>query len=73
MHLEMQDLKNRNWIYNGNLSDYLNPAEFMGFPNIEDISVIYKGTPIPPIPINIQKNKFKWVLYSRRIRNRNNF
>lgn len=41
LHLEMQDLTNHNWIYNGDKSIYTNPAEFMGIPNVEGISVIY--------------------------------
>ena len=49
----------------------------MGFPNQTGISVIYNGTPIPPIPPTPvqtnQKSKFKWVLYNRKIRNRNKF
>lgn len=47
LHLEMQDLSNRGWIFGADLSEYLNPADFMGFPNTANISVIYNGTPGP--------------------------
>ena len=73
LHLEMQDLSNRNWIFGGDLSQYLNPADFMGIPNEANISCIYSGTPKPPTPQTRKKNKFKWVLYLRKIRNRNKF
>lgn len=48
LHLEMQDISNHSWNYSAPLSAYSNPAEFMGFPNTQGISVIYYGTPIPP-------------------------
>lgn len=71
LHLEMQDLSNRGWIFGADLSEYLNPASYMGFPNEAGISVIYNGTPKPPTPGgNIKQNKFKWVLYSRKLRNK---
>lgn len=53
-------LKSNNYNFSGNT--------FQGF-----IYNPFSDTPIPPTPINLQKNKFKWVLYTRRIRNRNNF
>ena len=65
----MQDLTNRNWIFNGNREDYLNPADFMGIPNVEGISAIYDGTPVPPTPSYTRpKSKFKWVLYANKLR-----
>lgn len=73
LHLEMQDLSNRNWIFGADLSQYLNPADFMGIPNTANISCIYNGTPKPPTPQTKKQNKFKWVLYSRKLRNRNKF
>lgn len=72
-HVEMQ-----NYVQNGNTwinnpSDpslwgtvYLPATDYMGFPNTLGISVIYNGTPIPYI--NFIKNKFKWVLYSNKLR-----
>ena len=71
LHLEMQDLSNRNWIFGADLSQYLNPADFMGIPNTANISCIYNGTPIPPKPKNLKKSKFKFVLYARKLRKRN--
>ena len=67
LHLEMQDLSNRSWIFNGNREDYLNPADFMGIPNQEGITVFYNGTPIPS---QILKSHFKWVLYANKLRKR---
>lgn len=71
LHLEMQDISSHNWIFNAPIEQYANPAEYMGFPNSQGISVIYDGTPIPPTPISFLKRKFKWVLYSRKLRARN--
>lgn len=59
LHLEMQDLTTHEWIYHGDKSIYTNPAEFMGIPNEEGISVIYYGTPIPPKPT--QSKSIKWL------------
>lgn len=70
LHLEMQDLTNRNWIFNGNREDYINPAEFMGIPNREGISVYYDGIPKPFF--TKRKNKFKWVLYANKLRKKSN-
>ena len=60
----MQDLSNRNWIFQGNREDYLNPANFLGIPNVEGTTAICTGI----IPINKKKEKFKWVLYARKLR-----
>lgn len=58
LHMEMQYLENRNWNYSKDISYYINPAEYMGFPNTSGISVIYDGTPIDP---SISKNSIKWL------------
>lgn len=73
LHLEMQDLSNRGWQFGADLSEYLNPADFMGFPNTAGISVIYNGTPKPPTPTPVvgRKSNFKWVLYANKLRNKN--
>lgn len=68
LHLEMQDLTNHNWIFHADKGIYTNPADFMGIPNKEGISVIYYGIPIPPIPTIRKKSKFKWVLYANNLR-----
>lgn len=72
LHIEMQDISQHSWIFGADKSYYTNPAEFMGFPNVEDISIIYYGTPITPTPTPSTKkrSKFKWVLYAKKLRNR---
>lgn len=55
LHLEMQDISQHDWIYQAPKETYTNPAEFMGIPNQEGISVIYYGTPIPPEKVNLNK------------------
>ena len=63
LHIEMQYLENRNWNYSNDISYYINPAEYMGFPNTSGISVYYDGTPIFP-----KKNYKKWLeLKNKRI------
>lgn len=68
LHLEMQDISSHDWIFGADLSVYSNPADFMGFPNTEGISVIYYGTPIPPEPVISRNSHFPWVLYSNKLR-----
>lgn len=46
LHIEMQDLSTSNWQFNADISTYLNPADYMGFPNTNGISVYYDGVPI---------------------------
>lgn len=67
LHLEMQDLSQRSWKYNGDFEDYINPAEWMGFPNVEGISVYYDGVPIFPTK---KERGFPWVLFAKKLRNR---
>lgn len=59
LHLEMQDISNREWIFGGEREDYLNPADFLGIPNKQGISAIYYGTP------KTQKNNSKKWLMSK--------
>ena len=73
LHLEMQDLSNRNWIFSGSRSDYINPATWIGYNEIIGDNLYYEGTPIPPTPPPIQdmtSSKFPWVLYARKLRER---
>lgn len=72
LHLEMQDLTNHDWQYRAPKEVYTNPAEWMGIPNVEGTECYYDGTPVPPTPVvsTIKKNKFKWVIYARKFRNR---
>lgn len=73
LHLEMQDLTNHAWQYQAPKEVYTNPAEWMGIPNVEGTECYYDGTPIPPTPPTPslqRKNKFKWVLYAKKLRNK---
>lgn len=73
LHMEMQDLSSgRDWDYTATLSSYMNPADYMGFPNQTGISVIYNGTPTPPTPSTPTRlrSNFKWVLYAKKLRNK---
>lgn len=76
VHVEMQNYVNNGnrWIFNSSDPSLWNvvyfPAnEYMGFPNILGISVIYTGYVPPPTP-TIKRSKFKWVLYARKLRNK---
>lgn len=60
LHLEMQDLSNRDWTFERVKENYLDPAQFMGIPNQKGISVIYNGNPKPPITKS--RNSTKWLL-----------
>lgn len=73
LHLEMQDISTHSWDYSYNKSLYTNPAEWMGIPNVEGTECYYDGTPVPPPTPekkSNKKNKFKWVIYARKFRNR---
>ena len=75
LHLEMQDLTNHEWIYRASKDVYTNPATWMGIPNVEGTECFYNGTPLPPpsptpTPSEyLKKNKFKWVIYTKKLRN----
>lgn len=71
LHLEMQNIFNRDWIFSGDYQDYINPAEFMDIPNQTGISAVYYG--VKPKPVDLKRNKFPWVLYARKLRNRRKF
>lgn len=73
LHLEMQDISEHDWIYRAPKEVYTNPADFMGIPNVEGITVYYDGTPLPPGPQpgptgETKKRRFKFVLFERRRR-----
>ena len=71
LHLEMQDLSNRNWIFQGNRSDYINPADWIVYTEILVDYLYYSGTPIPPTPpISLKRSKFPWVIYAKKLRTR---
>ena len=65
LHMEMQNLSSgRDWYFGNDISYYINPAEYMGFPNQSGISVFYDGEPIDPIEPT--KNKNKWLQFMSR-------
>ena len=68
LHMEMQNLSSgRDWYFGNDISYYINPAEYMGFPNQSGISVFYDGTPIdPPVPTPQSKNSLKWLKIKSR-------
>ena len=59
----MQDISSHDWIFGADLSEYENPADFMGIPNTQGISAIYNGTPQPPEPEQKNKNSTKWLKF----------
>lgn len=63
----MQDISTHSWIFNAPKETYTNPALFLGIPNVEGTVAIYYGI---PVPITSKRNKFKWVLYARKLRER---
>ena len=65
LHFAIQNIGSGSWDFNAPIEDYINPAEWMGIPNIEGISVYYDG-----IPKFKKKHRFPWVLYARKLRNR---
>ena len=69
LHLEMQDLTNRNWIFQGQRSDYINPADWIPYNEILGDNLYYDGTP-QPSPTHFIRSHFPWVLYARKLRNK---
>lgn len=69
LHLEMQPLLTRDWIYSGDFQDYINPADYMEIPNQTGISAVYYSTSPHPTPLSGKRGRFPWVLYARKLRN----
>ena len=68
VHIELEMLtygESFKYGYN-NSSD---PATPLGLPNEEGGPYIYSGTP-SPIPVGIISNRFPWILYARKLRER---
>lgn len=67
LHLEYQVMTGGTWHYSSNLSDYLNPAEFLGVTNVVDFvnPWYYEGTPgpTPPTPTGKKIHRFPWFIY----------
>lgn len=71
LHVEMQQVYTHNWVWtpSNNKTDYIDPTLFMGIDNVEGTQWIYNGEP-HPYPVTNIEHKFKWVLYSRILRDR---
>lgn len=71
-YLQMQDLHNRSWV-TGNINYYMNPATWIGYTEtlLDNLYYTYPP-PTPPTPTptgaTFPKEKFPWVLYSRKLR-----
>lgn len=65
-HLHLEASTTQAW----QCSSFVNPCEPLGIPNKRGTIVKYGGEPIPPgpTPTNYKKPKFKWVLYSNKLR-----
>lgn len=67
LHLEMQDISQHEWQYQAPKEVYTNPADFMGIPNVEGITVYYDGTPVPPVPPSgDNKSSQRWFMQKKR-------
>lgn len=64
VHLHLERATTYNW----QCGTFLNPAEYLEIPNVDDTIVNYGST--PPTPSNLRKTKFPWVLYARKLRNK---
>ena len=73
LHVEMQNVYTHTpqwqWVASNNKSDYIDPTLFMGIDNVEGTKWYYDGNP-KPYPTISDKKGFKWVLYSRMLRNK---
>ena len=71
-HLHLEASTTQAW----QCSSFVDPCQPLGFPNVRGTIVKYDGTtpptpPEPPTPsFTRKKNKFKWVLYARKLRNK---
>lgn len=71
IHLHLEYSKSPYWSY-----DYfLNPAEKLGIDNKRGTIIHYKQKEDEPIPEPKEKtkNKFKWVLYAKKLRNKQRY
>lgn len=67
-HLHLEASTTQVW----QCSSFVDPCQPLGFPNERGTVVKWNGTPPePPTPsFTRKKNKFKWVLYARKLRNK---
>ena len=68
LHLEMKYLGSSTvWVTTNVRSDYIDPCQYLGFPNVQGISAYCEYNPPPPI---IRRDThFPWILYINKIRN----
>lgn len=67
LHLELSDVP----YWDTTRTHFLNPLDYLGIPNARGTIVHYEEY-IPPEPATAKKkNKFPWVLYARKLRNKN--
>lgn len=67
IHLHLE----RSTTYAWQCNTFLNPATYLGIPNEDNTIINYEETPPVP-PVELTKSKFKWVLYSNKLRERRN-
>lgn len=73
-HLHLECSTTQNW----QCSTFLNPCTILGIPNVDNTIIRYDGSvnppdpPEPPISFR-KKGKFKWVLYSKKLRNKRKY
>lgn len=66
LHLELSDVP----YWDTTRTHFSNPLEYLGIPNARGTIVHYEEY-IPPEPsISKKKNKFPWILYARKLRNK---
>lgn len=67
-HLHLECSTTQSW----QCETFLNPCTILGIPNVDNTIIHYDGSinpPEPPISFR-KKGKFKWVLYSKKLRKR---
>lgn len=64
LHMEMQDLSNRNWYWGNDISYYMNPCDYMGIPNQTNAECYYDGTPY--VQSSTRKKGFNFVLFGKK-------
>lgn len=69
-HLHLECSTTQSW----QCATFLNPCTILGIPNVDNTIIHYDGSvnpPEPEPPISFRKKgKFKWVLYSKKLRKR---
>lgn len=63
IHLHLEYSTSEEW----NCANFLNPCNFLGIPNQDNLIINFSGSPVPPAYL---RKKFPWVLYANKIRKR---